>query len=60
MDGFESHFKAVSRVACNLVWDIRRGRSNGTPQILTWAEGWTAMMFVEREPASRSGFERSR
>ena len=34
---------------CNLVWDIKEGeRSNGTPRILTWAAGCTAMMFVER------------
>lgn len=34
---------------CNLLWDIKEGeRSNKTPRILTWAAGWTAMMFAER------------
>ena len=34
---------------CNLLWGIKEGeRSNKTPRILTWAAGWTAMMFAER------------
>lgn len=60
MDGFESHFKAVSRVAC-VIWCGYKGgeRSNGTPRILTWAEA-TAMMFVERGAGQQEMGLRSR